>query len=737
VILGLSYIDFAILVAFLVVILAIGLHAARGIKQASDFYLGGRKLGRTLQFFLNFGNATDTNAAPTMASSVYRGGASGIWLQLQTLLFTPMFWFTQPWFRRARLTTMADLFEDRYKSRACASAYAVFNVMVALLTLGLGNLGGYSVAEGMMVKDPNYYTVEEKAEVAGFSRLIELNKKTAPLTEAQGAELAGLRQKDAATLADADKARLAALQALEASALTPGEVAEKEQLVDLQSQGRLRGQIGAISKAQFYISYNLIVAIFIMLGGLKAAALTDAIQGVLILFMSLVLLPIGLYWVGGFSGLHAKIGDPTKFYLSGTQNSNFTWYSIAAFTFTSFIQIVGLQHNMSAAGSAVNENAARFGMLSGGFLKRIILICWMLCGFLGLALLSGTLDDPDRAWGALSKLLLPVGITGIMLSGMLLGHMPAVGLTAVAVSGLVVRNLYEPVVKGRNPKHYLRVGQGIIVLVLGASIAIAWNAVNLQALTTKMIVFNTLFGAVVLLLFFWRRLTVPAILISFCIWLVIQVIAPIAVGFSPMRHSKALTLMSNPVQIQVDKLATQADVDASLATRVNEVIKVPFKTKPVPLFFDKVVSNKNKSEEGSFFTAENYLMYHAFRPLGVDMANWTAPQIATARYLFDGFFPFLALIVISLVTRPSAPELAPPFYAKMKTPVAPTPELDHEEVEKSRLNPNRFDHEKLFPHSNWEFCKWTRQDYVGFFGCWALVFVILGILWLVLNIGKA
>ena len=61
---GLSYLDFSILVAFLLLILAVGLHAARSVKQASDFYLGGRKLGKGLQFFLNFGNAAQPNWPP-------------------------------------------------------------------------------------------------------------------------------------------------------------------------------------------------------------------------------------------------------------------------------------------------------------------------------------------------------------------------------------------------------------------------------------------------------------------------------------------------------------------------------------------------------------------------------------------------------------------------------------------------------------------------------------------------
>jgi solute:Na+ symporter, SSS family len=696
---GLSYLDFAIVLAFLVLVLGIGLHASRSVKHAADFYLGGRKLGRTLQFFLNFGNATDTNAAPTMASQVFQQGASGIWLQLQTLLFTPLYWFTQPWFRRARVTTMADLFIDRFRSPACASAYALFNVMVALITLGLGNLGGYSVAEAMMVKDPQFHTQQEAAEVAGAQRLADLNK-------------------------------------MDAASRTPAQKAEKADLLARKAAGKLRSQIGAISKLEFYVGYNAIIAIFIMLGGLKAAALTDAVQGILILFMSLILLPVGLYFVGGFSGLHARIGDPTKFLLTGTQFTNFTWYSIAAFTFTSFIQIIGLQHNMSAAGSATNENAARFGMLAGGFLKRLILICWMLCGFLGLALLAGKLDNPDYAWGALSKTLLPVGVSGVMLAGMLLGHMPAVGLTAVAVSGLVVRNLYTPLFRDRSAKHYFRVGQLVVLLVLAVSIAIAWNASNLGSLTQKMILTNTFFGAVLLLLFFWRRLTVPAILISFVLWLAIQIFAPLAVGFTSLQSSAALTLKSLPPQVTIECQATPDDVAAGLAPSAGVIIKAPFTPQPSVMFFDALKFSEGQAPRGSFFIAENYLVYRALLAVGIDMRYWSAAQINTARYLFDGLFPFVCLIGFSLLTKPSAPQLAAPFYAKMKTPVDLTPEQDQERVQQNQADPWRVEHLKLLPGSNWEFAKWTRQDFLGFFGCCAIALAILGVLYLVLHLGQ-
>jgi solute:Na+ symporter, SSS family len=703
---GISYLDFAILLGFLVLILAIGIYAARSVKHQADFYLSGRKMGKTLQFFLNFGNATDPSTAPIMAGQVYQKGVSGMWLQLQTLLFTPFFWFIQPWFRRARLTTMADLFIDRFNSKSVASAYAIFNIMVALITLAVGNLAGYKVVDAMLTKPESAWTATEAQSVKEYGELRTL-----------------AQQKN--------------------DALTPEQKTRMEELNQKKARGELHEHIGALTKAEFYIGYNLIIAIYVMLGGLKAAAITNAVQGLLILAMSVVLLPIGLVKVQGFSGLHEKINaasGQTTFWLAGTPFSDFTWYSIAAVTLGSMIQIFGLQHNMSAGGSAKDENTARFGMLVGGFTKRLVLICWMLCSLLAVAIFTGAnkLAEPDLAWGALSSTILPIGLVGIMLAGMLMGHMPMVGLTSVAVSGLMVRNIYEPLFKGKSAKHYLRAGQVAIVLVLAASVGIAWPFTDLGSLWTIMITFNTFFGAVVFLIIFWRRLTAAAILVSFFFWIFIQGVASPVIGYSDLRFSQALTLQTNPSEKTFYLPATAADVAAGKAKVAGESIGKVSKIAPAPLFFDKVVPAKAPAtgyEGTGHFIIENAILYYPMKAVGLDMANFSKAGLTCARWLFDSFFPFVCLIIFSLLTKPATPERAPVFYAKFKTPVAPTPELDQAEIDKNAADPTRWDHTKLFPGTQWEFTKWTRNDFLGFFGCWGIVGAILVFLWFILHVG--
>lgn len=696
---GLHPIDLAILIGFLLAILGVGIRVSRGVKQESDFYLGGRKLGPVLQFFLNFGNATDTNGAVVMASEVFRQGVGGVWLSLQTLFITPFFWFTQPWFRRARVITMADLFIDRFNSQSVASAYAAFNIIVALLLLGVGNRGSYEVAAAMITKPESAYTTADRDRVEGFREYQQLKK---------------------------------------IDAKSPQQSQRFDELDNRFRRGELSAFISYITPLPFYAAYCTIVAIYIMLGGLKAAAITDAIQGLLILIMSIILIPAGLRKVGGFVGLHQTLPASTFALVGTAASSEYAWYSIAAITFGSLIQILGLSHNMSSAGSATNEDSARFGMIIGGFTKRVVLIAWMFCGLLAIALLSGSLSDPDKAWGALSKQLLGPGLMGLMLSGMLLGHMPSVGLSSVAVSGLVTRNLYEPLVPGRDPKHYLRVGQWVIGIVLAVSIGIALAAAGVASLMKTMITFNIFFGAVVFLLFTWRRLTATAILISLALWvLLIGVIPPVVGAVPALRQNAKLTLRTNARQVEVAAPATSDDVAAGRATAIGQTIRTPHTVAPVGCFFEQVALANPKDPSSGFegfgrFLVENYLLHL----VGVPIQKMPPAGVVASRWLFDALFPFVCLIGFSLATSPDSPDRATRFYAKMKTPVAATPELDAREVELSIAEPARFDREKWFPATQWEFTKWSAKDVLGFGICWAVVGLILMLLWGVLRVGS-
>ncbi len=704
---GLHILDLIIIVGFLIGILALGWWASRSVKEEKDFYLGGRSFGKLLQFFLNFGNMTDSSGAPTTSAEVFRQGAGGIWIALQTLFITPFFWFSTVWYRRARVTTMADLVTERLNSKPLASFYVAFTVYVSLLLLAFGNVASYKVARAMIVKPVDSYTEKDKAMVQEYHEYSEL------------------------------KAQYTAGK-------LPVEKTERFQQLDSKSKrGELDSFVSYLEKWSFYIAYTLIVAIYITLGGLKAAAVTDALQGLLILAFTVMMIPLGLIKIGGFKGLHQ--GAPEfMFRLFGTvAASEYAWYSILAITFTSMIQIFGMFNNMSNAGSAKDENTARFGQLAGAFTKRFVIIAWMLCGLIAVVMFPGGLSDPENAWGQMAAQLLAPGLMGLMISGILLGHMPAVGSYAISIAALIGRNIYEPLITGKTEKHYLKVGQFLVLATLATSVLISANASGAVMLITTVITVNAFPGAVVLLIFFWRRLSTRGVWVSFILWIIL-------VGFVPGTLPKFESLRRNPALLQQTRErtaeaiagATAEDVAAGLAKKIGDSVKKPLKIQPVAVFFSSVAridsQDPTSPREGvGRFHIETYLL----DLIGIPVQNFNKAGILAARWGVDGVLPFVMLMLFSYLF-PSPPPTEEDkrrvdgFFAKMKTPVGSSPEEDDREVALSYAQPHRFDHKKLFPGTNWEFSKWTPTDFLGFFGCWAIVGLILGFLWLLLNIGS-
>ena len=83
--------------------------------------------------------------------------------------------------------------------------------------------------------------------------------------------------------------------------------------------------------------------------------------------------------------------------------------------------------------------------------------------------------------------------------------------------------------------------------MLALSIIIAMAASGVASLMKTLITFNIFFGEVVFLVFFWRRLTAAAILISLAIWIILIGIVPLIVPAVPaLARSSTLTLRTNP-----------------------------------------------------------------------------------------------------------------------------------------------------------------------------------------------
>jgi len=700
--LGLHWQDWLMIALYLGALVYIGQRTARTVKRQTDLYLGGRKLGKALQFFLNFGNMTDLNNAVTTTSAVYGSGAGGTWIALQTLFMTPYYWFMNVWFRRVRLMTMADLFEDRFGGRSLATIYSLFNIGFAIATIGWGYMVTYKTIAPLMMKEPAAYSPAEARMIADYGEYRALGRQAreAPLPAAQQARY--------------------------------------DRLKEAAVRGEVQAYVSWLRPVPFYSVCAVVVGTYCVLGGLKAAVLIDIIQGILIMVFSVMLIPFGLVRIGGFSGLHARVPDYIFDVFGSVSAGEYTWFSMLAILFTSLIQINAVIHNMTIGGSARNEMAARVGAVSGGYSKRLMIIAWGLCGLIAIGLFGRDLPNPDATWGMLGRTLLMPGLIGLMLVGILAAKMSALSAQSLVISALFARNLYEPLLPGRTEKHYVLIGRIVIGVVLVAGVLAATLMDSVVEIAKLVITAYAIFGAPIMLIFLWRRLTKAAALVTVVILMLIICILPYAVTSVPaLRRMPALTAMTDPQFRQVTARATADDVGAGRAARAGETIPKTVRLDPVPIFFEKVVhvdpADLSSQREGrGAFRTEIWIV----SLFGVRLRSFTPAGLLATRFWFDGLVPFLLLIPLSWLTRPTDPVRVARFYAKMKTPIEPTPEEDAGAVAASYATPSRFDHCKLFPGTNWEMTKWTRVDTIGFLICSAVSCAMLGLFWGLLQIGK-
>lgn len=692
-------IDLSIIILYVLVILFIGKMMARRTKSAEDFFLAGRKLGRFYQFFLNFGCSTNAEQAVAVSREIYRQGIGGMWIQFLVLFLTPFYWFTTQFFRRVRLTTIGDYFTERFKSRPLGAAYAVFILAVALLGGGAGFMVAAKTMVAMTPKPLSVCTVEERVSVENFREYGELKSRL-----------------------DIE--------------LSPVEQARYQELHEMKKRGELRSFASYTDPVWFYFIYALIVGAYTMLGGFRAAAITDSIQGFLIIFFSIILIPIGLSKVGGFSGLHASVPD-YMFHLFGSVTmSEYAWHTIFALVLANLVSIVAVASGMQTAGSAKNEMTARIGMIGGMFTKRIIMIFWALAGLLAIAIYAGKLADPDLIWGVMSRDLLFPGAIGLMLTGILAANMSTLDALSVSYSALCIKNIYQPLVPDKSERHYLFIGRIVIALTLLGGIGAAMFVDNLLELFKYIISIPGIFGAAIWLGFIWRGLSKWAVIIQTTLCVIIYALIPnLFQTLDSVRLNPAFLIETEPRTVVITTEALAEDVRDGLAEDVGQLIEKTRTLEPVGILFEKVVRtdpvepNSQKIGLGRF-QAEIWVLQLA----GVNFSRFTKAELVTTRFLFDALFPFVLLFGLSFVTKPVPKEDLDRFFAKMHTPVQSSPEEEERALAQSRAYPEQFENLKIFPGSRWEIMKPSRLDIIGFGGSWILVGLVIFLLYLMVSI---
>jgi SSS family solute:Na+ symporter len=677
---GFHPIDFLVIIAYLLTITYIGKRMSGKIHSEEDFFLAGRSLNKVFQYFLNMGTLIDANTAVRTASFTFNKGLGGVWLMLSHVFTGPYYWFMAAWFRRVRLVTMAELFEERFKSRLLPPAYALMGIWLSILIIGIGYKASLRTFQAMTIKPVEKCSVDEISRLRQYNRFIELDKL------------------------------------YKAGDLNQEHLSEYKTLANLDKTDQITAFISYTKPFWFYFLYTVFIGIYVVLGGFKAAAATDTLQGILIIIFSVMLIPLSLFKLGGWAQFSAAIPDD-MLSVFGSGSNEFALNSIAALALVTIIGITGHQGNMSVNGSARDELTAQLSSVGGAYTKRVLTILWALCGLFAYALYRSRISDPDMAWGVLSSSLLGPGFRGVMMAGILAANMSTLDAVCVYLSALFVRHLYKPFAPNKDQRHYINISRAAIVLFLLLGIGVSVTNTSIIHLIKALPSLNIIFGAPVLLLLFWKRLTLKAVYVQVIVCtLLFGVLPHLLPLFDGVKYSKWLTQQTSEMTVRHSVYASQEDVRRGKAEFKGQKIIKDLLVPPMAVYYD-TVARLNPMDDNSPMVGIGRLNTELIIAggAGLPLASLSPSALLTCRYLVVSILPFLILIPVSLLTKDSGLEHnIARFYVKMKTPVKPDPVEDMAELNKSYAEPTRFDHTKLFPRSNWEFCKWTRSDTLGF-----------------------
>lgn len=263
-----------------------------------------------------------------------------------------------------------------------------------------------------------------------------------------------------------------------------------------------------------------VTGVYTLLGGLTAVMMTDVVQFIIMYVGGAAVVFLGLYHVGGFTGLFEKVqamGEAYQNHFELIQPANtdtpFPWTGILfGLTFVmSTAYMIGNQAIVQRCLSAKNEWHAKMGMITGAFWKMFIPVLVLLPGMIA-NVTHPNLQDGDQAFPELVRAVLPPGLLGLMFAAFLAGLMSSISSLVNSTATLWTKDIYEKYInKHATDKHYLRIGQATTALlfifaVLTAPICTKFEGIYI-AIQTFLSFFQGPTFAILLLGIFWTRTT--------------------------------------------------------------------------------------------------------------------------------------------------------------------------------------------------------------------------------------
>jgi len=242
----------------------------------------------------------------------------------------------------------------------------------------------------------------------------------------------------------------------------------------------------------------IITAIYTVIGGMESVLKTSVLQTPILLIGSLVILYLGLKELGGWNVLMDtcasqpvnEYGDDMTTLMRSGSDKAFPWYgALFGSAIIGFWYWCTDQFIVQRVLSGKDQKESRRGTIFGAYLKLLPVFLFLIPGMVAFALTkkpdsmigqqlasallpdaaTGTLQNPDLAFPMLVNTLLPVGLKGVVICGILAALMSSLASLYNSSAMLFTIDIYKRRRPETDEKKLVGIGRiaTVVVVVLG------------------------------------------------------------------------------------------------------------------------------------------------------------------------------------------------------------------------------------------------------------------------------
>lgn len=240
------------------------------------------------------------------------------------------------------------------------------------------------------------------------------------------------------------------------------------------------------------IILGLLIIVYTTAGGLWAVIITDVLQFVILFAAVIIVVPLALEKIGGFTPLFNQ--SPEDFF--AFVNGEYSFGFLVAFTFYNTFFIGGNWAYVQRYTSVATPGDARKVGLLFGSLYLVSPVLWMLPPMV-FRVMDGSLTgiENEGAFLLMCKAVLPKGLLGLMLGGMIFATASSVNTTLNMSAAVFTNDIYKRVKKGLQQTTIMKVARVSTVVFGIITIAVAIAVPRMGGIVEVVLTLGAVTGA--------------------------------------------------------------------------------------------------------------------------------------------------------------------------------------------------------------------------------------------------